>query len=393
MKLRLLLLLFSAAFAVAADQGPVVAVRQPVARESADKEFVGRVEPVESVEVHTAIRGDVAQVHCKVGDEVKKGDLLIELSTELLNKELEGAQANVKKKEEAVAEATKKLDKLQKDKAKDVDIEKARAEVEVAEVVLKLARREVDKVRRDLEQTRITAPLAGRVSKVANVEKGKPAPTLLCTIARTDQVAVAFEVDEHSWLQMEHVVRESKGKIDSVTKLPVAFALPDEKDFPHAGAIDSVDNHLDANTRSIGFRAVFPNKDGKLTDAAFTADDKKKKARVRLSVGPARKVLLVPTSVVSADVSGDKHILVVNDNNVVESRTVKLGSLLDGMQVVEEGLKPDDWVITGVEPAKRDPMDKTLSPEDFIKDLRTFGLKPGTTVAPVRVKSSSPADK
>jgi RND family efflux transporter MFP subunit len=382
---RRYLFVFLAALVCAADQAPAVTVRQPVARETAEYEFAGRVEPVEEVAVRAQIGGTIEKVRCKAGDDVNKGDLLFELNAEPLKHALEEAATRVKPKEKAVAEAAKKLDKLQKDKAKEVDIEKARAEQQLAEVILDLARAEVDRARDNLELTRIKAPLAGRVVKIENVGKGTA--TTLCTLARTDQVAVSFVVDERSWLHLEEMVLESKGKISSVTGLPVVLALPGDKGLPHSGTVDAVDNQLDPKTASIRFRAVFPNKDGKLTDAALAPDDKKATARVRLKVGQPRKVLLVPPAVVSGDAGGDKHILVVNNNNVVESRRVKLGAMLEGMQVVDEGLKADDWVIVNVEQARRDPGDKTLSPNDFVKDLRTFGLKPGTTVAPVRVAS------
>ena len=146
------LLLLLALFAIAADQGPVVSVRQPTARETADKEFLGRVEPVESVEVHGPLNGTMGQVHCKAGDDVKKGDLLFQLDAKPLNRALEAAQANVKKKEAAVEQATKKLDKLKQDKAKDVDLDKAQAQRQVAEVFLKLARADVEQVQSDLDQ-------------------------------------------------------------------------------------------------------------------------------------------------------------------------------------------------------------------------------------------------
>ena len=194
-------------------------------------------------------------------------------------------------------------------------------------------------------------------------------------------MAATFAVDERSWLQLLAAIHQSESKIKSVTRLPVALALPGEKNFPHTGVVDSVDNHFDPKAKHIRFRAVFPNKDGKLTDPALAPDDKKNKASVRLSIGQPRKVLLVPVSAVSSDPGGDQQILVVNADNLVEARTVKLGSLLDGMQVVEDGLKSTDWVITGVEPAKREPMDKTLSPADFVKDVRTLGLKPGTKIS------------
>jgi multidrug efflux pump subunit AcrA (membrane-fusion protein) len=65
--------------------------------------------------------------------------------------------------------------------------------------------------------------------------------------------------------------------------------------------------------------------------------------RVRLPLGKPRKVLTVPElAVLTKDSS--KFVYVVGDKGKVELRAVKLGQLDGDLRVIEEGLKPDDWV-------------------------------------------------
>jgi multidrug efflux pump subunit AcrA (membrane-fusion protein) len=68
------------------------------------------------------------------------------------------------------------------------------------------------------------------------------------------------------------------------------------------------------------------------------------RARVRIPVGDPRKAILITERAVGTD-QGLKFVYVVNDKNAVERRDVKLGRLNDGFQVVDEGLKPEDWII------------------------------------------------
>jgi multidrug efflux pump subunit AcrA (membrane-fusion protein) len=68
------------------------------------------------------------------------------------------------------------------------------------------------------------------------------------------------------------------------------------------------------------------------------------RARIRVPVGDPHKVLMITERAVGTD-QGRKFVYVVNGQNVVERRDVTLGRLNDGLQVVSEGVKPEDWVI------------------------------------------------
>src|SRR5204862_1749274 len=81
---------------------------------------------------------------------------------------------------------------------------------------------------------------------------------------------------------------------------------------------------------------VFPNKDQALTPGYF--------ARVRVPISPPHKALLVSERALDND-QGQKVLYVVNDDNQVVSRPVRLGQLHDGLRAIEDGLKPGERVI------------------------------------------------
>ncbi len=100
--------------------------------------------------------------------------------------------------------------------------------------------------------------------------------------------------------------------------------------------IDFADNRVNPSTGTIQVRGVLPNSKRTMNPGMF--------ARVRIPVGDAHKAVLITERAVGTD-QGLKFVYVVNDKNVAERRDVKLGRLNNGFQVVDEGLKSEDWII------------------------------------------------
>ena len=141
-------------------------------------------------------------------------------------------------------------------------------------------------------------------------------------------------------------------------KNPVFVATADEQGFPHEGYMDFVDNQIDRGTGTIQGRAIVPNPDGLLAPGLFV--------RLRLIGSGRYKALLIPDEAVQSD-QAEKFVWVVDDQNRVHYRQVKIGTLHDGLRVVTDGLTPADRVVIhGVQRARPDivvvPEEKTLAP-------------------------------
>jgi RND family efflux transporter MFP subunit len=206
----------------------------------------------------------------------------------------------------------------------------------------------------DVEFAKVTAPINGRVSR-ALVTKGNLVnagggdATLLTTIVSLDPIYVYFDIDERALLQYQQAARERAGGNNQPAnvreaKIPVQLGLANEAGFPYAGVIDFADNRVDPQTGTIRVRAVFANANRFFTPGLF--------ARVRVPVGDKYQALLVPDRAIGTD-QGQKYVLAVNKENVVEYRAVKLGRLHDGLRVIQDGLKPDELVIVnGIQRAR-----------------------------------------
>ena len=201
----------------------------------------------------------------------------------------------------------------------------------------------VDRAKLDLDYTKVTAPVSGRVSRyvvtVGNlIQAGdQGGGTLLTTIVSVDPMYAYFDVDEHTVLRVRQLIREGKADSARDGDVPgVARAWPTRTGFPHQGTINFVDNQVNPKTGTLRLRGVFPNKDEVLSPGFF--------ARVRVPIGRPHKALLVTDRALDTD-QGQKILYVVNDKNEVVSRPVRLGALHDGLREITDGLKPGERVI------------------------------------------------
>ncbi len=262
------------------------------------------------------------------------------------------------------------------------------AERDVAAASLKLARDNLASDRRAQPPVRVAAPVGGRVVRVAvragdRVEHAARDETLLCEIAPTDPVRVSFEMDEKCLERLEQFARERKAPGWKLTDVPARLQLPGEQGFPHEGGhLEFVESRPEAKSGRVRCRASFPNADGRLTAAAFAAAGRGTDVRIRLAVGDAKRLLLVPRVAVLKDAGGTAHVLVADKDDRVRVRSVTLAGESGAFQEVSGGMQPDDRVIVGCSTDRRAVTDTALSPEDFVRDLRRLDLKPGTAVRP-----------
>jgi RND family efflux transporter MFP subunit len=117
---------------------------------------------------------------------------------------------------------------------------------------------------------------------------------------------------------------------------PVRLALVDEKDFPHPGHMDFVDNQVDFGTGTVRGRAIFDNPDLIFTPGMF--------ARIQLLGEPEHDALLLPDEAIGTD-QARRFVYVLGDGNVATYREVKLGPMNDGLRIVRSGLSAADRVI------------------------------------------------
>ena len=318
------------------------------------EEYTGRLQAVRSVDVRPRVGGYIESVNFEEGSRVEAGTLLYQIDprpfravVERLTAEreralaqLELARTNQERAERLLAENA-----ISREEFEGLTTAQTIAAADVAAVEAAL-----ESARLDLEFTRVTAPISGRVSN-ALVTAGNlvDSSTLLTTLVSDDPVYAYFDADEHSYLDYvasRDPVREREGR--------VYVGLINEEGYPHEGRLDFIDNRVDAGSGTIRGRAILDNPDGRFTPGLFV--------RLKLVSPKSETVALIDDRAIGTDLDR-KFVLVVDSENVAQYRGIETGPLVDRLRVVKSGLEAGDRII--------------------VNGLQR--VRPGTPVAPTRV--------
>jgi membrane fusion protein, multidrug efflux system len=319
--------------------GPAVTVAQPVSRSVIDwSEYTGQFAAVDYVEVRARVNGYLTEVHFTDGQMVNKGDLLFVIDPRPYDIALASARAKLDQaagsKEYARRQLARAGELHRKEFVAESTLDQRTEESRGAGATVEAARAAVRDAELNLQFTRITAPISGRIGSkqvsIGNLVTGGPSvasPTLLTTIVSQDPIHVTFDLTEADYLAQA-------GRGDPVGT-PVQLRLMSETGWPREGKLDFVDNQIDKGTGTIRARAVVANPEGQVPTGAF--------GRVRLATSAPYDSLMVPDTAIVTDQSR-KLVMTVRDGTVVP-KPVRTGPKDGELRVIRDGLAPDDQVI------------------------------------------------
>lgn len=305
------------------------------------KDFSARIEAVDYAEIRPQVTGNITEIKFEDGQNVEKGDILFIIDPRRYQAAVDQSAAEV-----AVAKNRASLAQKEYDRAKgliktdaiskriyDERAEGARtawAQVKSAEAALKRA--EVD-----LDFAHVKAPISGRLSRAEItegnlVEAGLNAP-VLTSIVSDNGVYADFEVDEQTYLNF---IRNNARNLQTENTIPVELKLNSD-DKIYKGFIQSFDNRLDVSSGTIRARAFFENKDSALLPGMF--------ANIRMGTPNKEALITVNEDAIGTD-QDRKFVYVVDDQNMVQYRAVKIGDNIGGKRIIQSGLSQGDKVIT-----------------------------------------------
>ena len=327
--------------AAAAPPPATVTVATPLVRDvRAWDDYVGRFAPSKTVEVRPRVSGQVVGVHFKDGDIVRQGQLLFTIDPRPFAAALAEARANAASARSTLALARSDLaraNRLVGDEAVSAgEVDALKARVQAAEAAVAAADARVRQRALDIEFTRVTAPITGRISD-RRVDPGNQIAggegttgSLLTTINALDPIYFTFDGSEALFLKAQRA-RASGAKAS-----PVEIQLQDESDYRWKGQLDFTDNGLDPRSGTIRGRAILRNPNYFLTPGMF--------GNMRLASGGTQRALLVPDAAIQTD-QARKTLLVLGKDGKVIAKPVQLGPVVDGLRVIASGIAPTDKVI------------------------------------------------
>jgi RND family efflux transporter MFP subunit len=324
---------------------PAVTFAKPVKRTIVDQdEYVGRFVAVDSVEIRSRLSGTLEGVHFKDGQVVNRNDLLFTIENRQFRNAVDQARANVLLARSNLTYTTNDLmraEQLLREKTISEQVYDQRAQAKRnAEASVAAAEAAQRQAELDLEYTEIRAPITGRIGDrrvgPGNIITGGTGSPLLAMLVSTDPIRFEFTFDEASFLRYERMSKNGNDPASRGLAVPVKLKLIDEQAFVHEGKMDFVDNVIDRSTGTIRGRAALTNTDSLFLPGMF--------ARAQVPASPPYDALLVPEAAIGTE-QVRKFVYVVGDDNAVKQSYVTLGQVIDGMQVVKDGLSPDDRVV------------------------------------------------
>lgn len=331
------------------DDGPPpaapVTVSAPLQRQIIDwDEFVGRFEAVQTVEVRARVSGYVQKVAFRDGEIVKQGQLLFIIDPRPYEAALAQARAEEKSAEAQAANAQIELERSRTLLDKGFDTKQSYdaklAAQRSADAAVASAKAQVQARALDVGFTKVTSPIAGRVSDhrvdIGNLVSSTGDATLLTTVVSLNPIHFVFTGSEQVYLKYQRANQEGTRTSSRYASNPVDIQLQDETGYNWHGRMDFVDNAIDIGSGTIRGRALVANPQNFLTPGMY--------GRMRLLGSGAYTAMLIPDSAVSADQS-DKVVMVAGPGDKVVPHKVTLGPIVDGLRVVRAGLSPADRVI------------------------------------------------
>ena len=307
-------------------------------------EATGNTAPIKNVDLVARVQGVLQAINYKDGAFVKEGTSLFTIEPETYKLKLDqaqaaeaGSQASVKQTE---ADYKRQLDLVQKQAVSQATLDSSTSARDNAQANLLQAQANTKIAAVNYGYTNVVAPFDGIVSAhLVSVGElvGAASPTQLATIVALDPIYVNFNVNEQDVLRIREEARRRGMTPDDLKQVPVEVGLQTENGYPHKGKLDYASPTLNQATGTLPVRGMLPNADRALLPGFFV--------RVRVPLEEQRNALLVPDAALGSDQAG-RYVLVVNGDNVVEQRKVRIGPLQGELRVIESGVKADDRVVT-----------------------------------------------
>lgn len=323
---------------------PTVTVSPPLREKVTNYlEITGTTAAYNAVDLVARVEGYLTSVNFVDGSMVEKDKLLFVIEQAPYIAQVKLYEATIAQEKAQLLNAQTEYDRqirmLAQNATAQATVDKWRAQRDEAAAGLEEARANAEVAKINLGYTRVLAPFTGRIGRhlidPGNVV-GAGAPTKLATLEQVKPLYAYFTVNERDLLRIRKWAREQGMALGTVANVPVFAGLQDEQGYPHKGVLDFVATGLDTKTGTIQVRGIFANDDISMLPGLFV--------RLRVPLGEAEPGLLVPDRVVNLDQVG-QYVLVVGNDNTVQQRRVKVGSLVGGLRVITDGLTDDDLVV------------------------------------------------
>jgi membrane fusion protein (multidrug efflux system) len=335
----------------AAPPPPQVPVAEVVQRDvPIGMELVAQLAGLEDIEIRARVEGYLRSIDYREGAAVQKGNLLFTIDDQPYRASLAQAVASLATAQSMLAKAdldVKRFTPLARERAiSQAELDNAIAAQRSARAQVEAHRAQVQQARLDVGYARITAPVSGVVGRAERKMGdlvGRGESTLLTTISTVDPIRVSVAITEADYLRFARKLasRDETGSGSTQASgasggaSTASLELADGSIHPHPGKLLFVDRAVDARTGTLRVDVGFPNPDKTLRPGQY--------GKLRFTSETRTAALLVPQRAVQ-EVQGTYIVYVIGEGNKIQARKVKPGPRVEGLWLIEEGLKPGEKV-------------------------------------------------
>jgi membrane fusion protein (multidrug efflux system) len=305
-------------------------------------ELVGQTRGSQDVEIRARVEGYLDKVAFTEGTYVHKGQLLYQIDPLPLEAALASAKANLATAQARLEKTNTDVSRLtplaEEQAVSQQELDNALAARDAARAQVDAQKAAVDKATLDLGYTRITSPIDGLVGttevKAGNLV-GRGESTLLTTVSQIDPILFRAGISEAEYLRIAKRIAGGGGQARE-RKAEVELILADGTVLPDKGRVEAVERAVDPTTGTLTVQFTFPNPQKIVRPGQY--------GRARFVIETKKGALLVPQRAVQ-ELQNLYSVAVVGEGDKVSFRNVKVGPRVDGLWVIEEGLKPGEKVV------------------------------------------------
>src|SRR5438132_7480170 len=300
--------------------------------------------------INAQVQGYIVSRDYQEGSVVKKGDLLFQIDPRPFEAALAQAKGTLAKDQanQVKSDADKKraVDLLKKKAISDQERDTAIAAADSTAANVEADKAAVQQAEINLGYTKITAPIDGVVG-FANNQVGDlvgPSTGPLTTMSQIDPIKAVVTAGEGPWTDFVSRHPDATERQAYIKSLDFELILGNGQAYPQKGKFYALDRNLDTKTGSIRYYVTFPNPGNILRPGQF--------GKVRFVADMKKGAMVLPQEAVT-ELQGSYQVAVVDENNKVSIRPVKMGERMGALWEVTEGLKPGDKVVVqGVQKAR-----------------------------------------
>ena len=323
---------------------PVEVAKPLVKNVTLTRDYPGYLTAETSVDIVGRVNGTLLSKLYPSGQRVKKGQTLFVVDPTLYQNAVKQAEAALKTAKANLDYARSNYERMKEaiksDAVSRIQLAQAESNVQIYEAAVSNAEAELKTARVNLSYCYIKSPIDG-IADLAEYSdgayiSGEGNPVKMTTVYQDSKLYSYFDISDNQYLAFE-LLRAADTKIPEADH-SVTLRVGADGSKTWQGKLNYLSPSFSLSTGTMRLRAELENPDGVLKPGLYVS--------VTLPYATAEKAILVDNASIGTDQLG-KFLYVVNDSNVVNTRHIELGQLVDdGMRIVTSGLSPDERYVT-----------------------------------------------